>query len=263
METEKLQYTLEAIIFAAHAPMPISQLALLFDEKERPSNASIKEALMAIQDAYEGRGVELRELGSGYQFQSRVEYAPWVKKLWEDRAPRYSRALLETLVLIAYRQPITRAEIEAVRGVAVSTNIVKTLLEREWVRVVGQREVPGRPSLYGTTKRFLDYFNLTNLSDLPTLDEIHDLDKAEEKLTEQLDLAIGEGEPDDQAAEAAVSEGVISETEAPADEYQEVSIMLVDEDEMVEVREDGKEEIFQLEEEIETEGEADSECQIP
>lgn len=186
----ELKNILQAAIFAANSPMPIAQLALLFEEDERPSNTAIKEALIELQDACEGTGVELRELGSGYQFQSRAEYAQWIRKLWEERPARYSRALLETLVLIAYRQPITRAEIEAVRGVAVSTNIIKTLLEREWVRSVGQREVPGRPSLYGTTKRFLDYFNLSGLNDLPGLDEVQSLELVEEKLAEQLDLEM-------------------------------------------------------------------------
>ncbi len=214
----ELKNILQAAIFAANSPMPISQLALLFEENERPSNTAIKEALIELQDTCEGTGIELRELGSGYQFQSRAEYAQWIRKLWEERPARYSRALLETLVLIAYRQPITRAEIEAVRGVAVSTNIIKTLLEREWVRSVGQREVPGRPSLYGTTKRFLDYFNLSGLNDLPGLDEVQSLELVEEKLAEQLDLGM-----DAEAGETTEALSTEPSEEPEADETIEMS----------------------------------------
>ena len=188
----ELKSILEAAIFAANSPLSVAQLSVLFDEAERPLDAVIKEALKNLTEDCKSRGVELKELASGYQFQSRVEYAPWISKLWEERPIRYSRALLETLVLIAYRQPITRADIETIRGVAVSTHIIKTLLDREWVRVVGQREVPGRPSLYGTTKRFLDYFNLKGLQELPTLDQVQSLEEMEEKLTEQLHFNMDE-----------------------------------------------------------------------
>ena len=138
---------------------------------------SIKEAIESLQNDYSGRAMELKEVASGFRFQVRQDYADYVAKLWEERPAKYSRALLETLVLIAYRQPITRGEIEAIRGVSVSSHIVKTLIEREWIRVIGHRDVPGKPAIYGSTKEFLDYFNLTSLDELPSLAEIKDFDK--------------------------------------------------------------------------------------
>jgi segregation and condensation protein B len=142
----------------------------------------VREAISEIQANCEGRGFEFKEVASGYRFQVRAEYGDWIGRLWEEKPPRYTRALLETLALIAYKQPITRGDIEEIRGVSVSTNIIRTLLEREWIRVVGHRDVPGRPSIYATTKTFLDYFNLTSLDELPTLSEIKDLDKVNAEL---------------------------------------------------------------------------------
>jgi len=154
--------------------------------QETPESAnlkrSIKEVIEMLQSDYSGRAMELKEVASGYRFQVRQGYADYVGKLWEEKPAKYSRALLETLVLIAYRQPITRGEIEAIRGVSVSSHIVKTMIERDWVRVIGHRDVPGKPSIYGTTKEFLDYFNLTSLDELPSLADVKDLDKVAPEL---------------------------------------------------------------------------------
>jgi segregation and condensation protein B len=166
----------EAALLAAGKPLSLDQLRDLFNEEERPARQVMEHVLMLLGQACEGRGFELQEVASGYRLQVRQCYAPWVGRLFEEKPPRYSRALLETLALIAYRQPITRGEIEDVRGVTVSSNIVRTLLEREWVRIVGHRDVPGRPAMYATTRQFLDYFGLTGLDQLPPLSEIRDLD---------------------------------------------------------------------------------------
>ena len=174
MEKLPIKEIIEAAILAADGPLSIQQLGEIFDERS-VSNQEIKQALAEIQKSCEGRGFELRKVASGYRFQIRVEYSEWVSRLWKEKTPRYSRALLETLALIAYRQPITRGDIEDVRGVSVSSNIIRTLVEREWVKIVGHREVPGRPALYATTKAFLDYFNLERLDQLPTLQEIKEL----------------------------------------------------------------------------------------
>ena len=174
-EGTSLKTILEAVLLAAGRPLELEALAALFDEAAQPDAAALRDALAELERDYAGRGIEVREVGSGWRIQVRASFAPWVSRLWEEKPGRYSRALMETLAIIAYRQPITRGEIEDIRGVAVSTNIVKTLLEREWVRVVGQRDVPGRPSLYATTRQFLDYFGLRALDDLPPLAEIRDL----------------------------------------------------------------------------------------
>jgi len=176
------------------------------------SRDAIREALDWLQADCAERGIELQHVASGYRFQVRQELAPWISRLWEERPPRYSRALLETLALIAYRQPITRGEIEAIRGVSVSTNIMKTLQEREWIRVVGHREVPGRPALYGSTRQFLDYFNLKSLDDLPALADLIGPDKARPQLEldnpEDPDTKISDpGEGLDGAGEVAVDQG--------------------------------------------------------
>jgi segregation and condensation protein B len=190
MTPEKMQAIIEAAIMVAGHPLTIVSLQNLFSEHERPSTADIKSIITRLKERYahENSGLELQEVASGYRFSAKAEFSPWLAKLWEERAPRYSRAFLETLVLIAYKQPITRGEIEEIRGVTVSSNIMKTLQEREWVRVIGYREVPGRPAIYGTTKEFLDYFNLKSLTDLPTLAEFKDLAAQEEKLHVQLAL---------------------------------------------------------------------------
>lgn len=166
----------EAMLFAANKPMSIKQIQETFPEWQQPNSADIQDALRSIAEDYQDRPVGLKQLASGYRFQVKEGMAHWVTRLFEEKPARYSRALLETVAIIAYRQPVTRGEIEEIRGVSVSTSIVQTLLEREWVRVIAHKEVPGRPALYGTTKQFLDYFNLTSLSELPTLMEIADLD---------------------------------------------------------------------------------------
>jgi segregation and condensation protein B len=164
-------------LFAAHHPLALAQIQELFADVEGVGLEQIRQALAELGGEYAERGVELVEVASGYRFQVRREVHPFVQKLWTERQSRYSRALLETLALLAYRQPITRAEIEQIRGVAVSTNTVRTLEEREWVRVVGYRDVPGKPALYGTTRQFLDYFNLKSLDQMPPLSELRDLDE--------------------------------------------------------------------------------------
>ncbi|MCC2637331.1 MAG: transcriptional regulator [Moraxellaceae bacterium] len=169
-------------MFASGQPLNIEQLGFLFDDADRPDNATMRATLEALMQDYAGRGVELREVASGFRFQVRQETGPWVSRLWEEKPSRYSRALLETLALIAYRQPITRSEIEEIRGVSVSSHIIKTLIEREWIRVAGHRDVPGRPALFATTREFLDSFNLKTLAELPSLSEIRDLDRINEEL---------------------------------------------------------------------------------
>ncbi len=182
MEQQELKNVVEAALLAAGQPLSLDKLLSLFPEEQAIEREALRGALAALQVDYAERSVELVEVGSGWRFQVRSELAPWVSKLWEERPARYSRALLETLALIAYRQPITRAEIEDIRGVTVSSNIVKTLLEREWVRVVGHRDVPGKPAMYATTRQFLDYFNLKSLDALPTLAELRDFDTLDREL---------------------------------------------------------------------------------
>jgi len=175
-EPRELAPLLEAFLLASGKPQTLERLFELFEEGERPEPPVFKKALTILAKSCEGRAFELKEVASGYRLQVREKFAPWVGRLWEERPQRYSRAMLETLALIAYRQPITRGEIEDVRGVAVNSQIVKTLLEREWIRVVGYREVPGRPAMFATTKAFLDHFNLKHLDDLPPLAELRELE---------------------------------------------------------------------------------------
>jgi segregation and condensation protein B len=176
MDLQHLKNVVEAALLAAGRPLDIEQLRELFDEYERPPAAEVREALTAVAAEYAGRGLQVVEVANGWRAQVRADYSAQVSRLWQERPTRYSRALLETLALIAYRQPITRGEIEDVRGVAVNPNIVRTLNERGWIRVVGHREVPGRPELLGTTREFLDYFGLQSLDQLPTLAELKDMD---------------------------------------------------------------------------------------
>ena len=180
MNSEQLQKILEAALFACDEPVTVDALRALFSESEdrqaTPSREEIRATLGALQESYADRGVELKEVASGYRFQINEQSGAWVNRLWEERSPRYSRALLETLAIIAYRQPVTRGEIEDIRGVSVSTGIVRNLMEREWIRVAGYRDVPGRPTVYTTTRQFLDYFNLKNLSELPSLAQLRDIE---------------------------------------------------------------------------------------
>ncbi len=184
MDQTEIKYFIEAALLAAGRPLSIDQLQNLFDGRSAPSKPDIRSAIATLVDEYEDRGITISEVASGFRIQVTAGMAERLHKLWEERPPRYSRALFETLALIAYRQPITRGEIEEVRGVSVSPNIVRTLLERDWVRVVGHRDVPGRPEMFGTTRKFLDYFGLKKLDDLPPLADLSDW----ESLRVQLNL---------------------------------------------------------------------------
>ncbi|MGK7297473.1 MAG: SMC-Scp complex subunit ScpB [Candidatus Wenzhouxiangella sp. M2_3B_020] len=181
-QPEALKTLLEAALLAAGQPLNLNQLNALFDEDEQPGHGPIREALALLDAELADRAVELVEVAGGYRLQIRQKFMPVVSKLWAEKPPRYSRALLETLAIIAYRQPITRGEIEQIRGVSLSANILKTLQEREWIKVVGHRDIPGKPELLGTTRAFLDYFGLKGLDDLPTLAEIRDIDNLEPEL---------------------------------------------------------------------------------
>lgn len=204
MTPERIKLVVEGALFAAREPVSVERLIGLFAKDELPLDGerqAVRAALDAIAAEAEGRAYELARVASGHRFQVRREFAPWVGRLFDERAPRYSRALLETLALIAYRQPTTRGDIEQVRGVAVSPSIMRTLLDRGWIRAVGQRETPGRPTMYGTTRRFLDYFNLRSLDDMPPLAEIK---------------ALAEPEFDDDAPEEQTADDAPSEPPAPA-----------------------------------------------
>lgn len=205
MDYQKVKNIVEGALLAAAKPLSLNQLDDLFDladraaHQDRPSREQIRQALQDLEEDYQNRGIELKQVGSGFRVQVRQDYEAWIGRLWQDKAPRYSRALLETLAIIAYRQPITRGEIEEIRGVAVSTNITRTLQEREWVKVVGHRDVPGKPAMFGTTKEFLDYFNLKSLDELPTLAELKNLDSFHPELDLEGD---GDKQPPEEAAEA-------------------------------------------------------------
>jgi segregation and condensation protein B len=199
VEQDKLKNIVEAALLAAQQPLTVAMLAALFAEEEAVTHSELAQALEALGQDCEGRGVELVEVASGFRYQVREGVHPWVARLWSERQTRYSRALLETLALIAYRQPITRGEIEQIRGVSVASSIMRTLEEREWIRVVGYRDVPGKPALFGTTRNFLDYFNLKSLDQLPTLAEIRDL----EDIEPQLSLVAGVDAPEVAGAEDA------------------------------------------------------------
>jgi len=188
MQNDKLENILEAILISADKPLSVEKLLGFFEPEDLVNRNDVKASLAHLQTACDSRGFELIETSSGFRFQTKEEYKKWVTQHWDEKPAKYSRALLETLSLIIYRQPITRAEIEDVRGVAVSSHIIKTLQEREWIRIVGHKEVPGRPSLLGTTRQFLDYFNLKSLDEMPSLSEIQDI----EKLYPELDLKIPE-----------------------------------------------------------------------
>ncbi len=229
METPQLKSVIEALLLAAGRPLSIDQLLACFGEHEQPERKELRNAIAELQEDFAERAIEIIEVGGGYRVQVRDRMKDWVGRLWEEKPARYSRALLETLALIAYRQPITRGEIEEVRGVTVSSSIIRTLLEREWVQVVGHRDVPGRPAMYGTTRQFLNYFSLKSLDQLPSLAELRDLMEIGKDL--QLDLneipglleaasaeqdAAGTGE--DEPAEARPS------SSAPADEEHSATL---------------------------------------
>lgn len=204
MSEEEIRNILEAALLAAGRPLTLAELAQLFDEAQRPATPALHAALAELDAQYASRALELKQTASGYRLQVRARYGSVIARLWPERPQRYSRALLETLALIAYRQPITRAEIEAVRGVTVNPNIIKTLLERQWVRVVGHRELPGRPELLGTTREFLDYFGLRSLGELPPLAELRSLETLEpQELQPQLPVTEGDAAEPEDAADAA------------------------------------------------------------
>lgn len=214
MDSDLLRNIVEAALLAAGRPLAIKDLQALFGEEgDPPEAAEVEAVLRALEAECAGRGYELKQTASGYRFQVRARLAPWISRLWEERPQRYSRALLETLALIAYRQPITRGDIEEIRGVSVSSQIIKTLQEREWIRVVGHRDVPGRPALYATTRQFLDYFSLRSLEDLPTLGDLKDLNELGGHLTLDLEPVDEPESPDefDLTAPVAPHENGLSE----------------------------------------------------
>jgi segregation and condensation protein B len=198
VDQNEIKHFVEAALLAAGRPLSIDQLQDLFDRGSEPEKAQLREAIGSLQEDYEDRGLTITEVASGFRTQIKASMADRLQKLWEERPPRYSRAFFETLALIAYRQPMTRGEIEEIRGVAVSTNIMRSLLEREWIRVVGHRDVPGRPGMFGTTRQFLDYFGLKKLDDLPALADLSDW----ETLRVQLNLPeVSEDEVEPESAE--------------------------------------------------------------
>jgi segregation and condensation protein B len=224
MDENEIKHVVEAALLAAGRPLTLDRLQEIFTAKGGgPDRATLKRVLEALAADYQGRGIELKEVATGYRVQVKGTMTDWLQPLWEERAPRYTRALLETLALVAYRQPITRAEIEEVRGVVVSTNIVRTLLERNWIRVVGHRDVPGKPAMFGTTKEFLDYFGLKKLEDLPTLAELKD---GMPELSPQTDL-VESLEADARGVDAVLSDegadggGSIAIMHAAAEEPEE------------------------------------------
>jgi len=227
MNEHDLKHLIEATLLAAGRPVSSDQLLELFDERERPTSEELRAALDLLAAEYESRGIELIEVASGWRVQVRSRCADVVSRLWQERPSRYSRALLETLALIAYRQPITRSEIEEIRGVSISSTIMRTLQERNWIRVVGHREVPGHPELLGTTREFLDYFGLKSLDQLPTLAELRDV----ETIGVQLELPGGEMPTEvlevDAAAEVAVDDADVPVDAAPEDADDNASPSLV------------------------------------
>ncbi len=196
MNQEKIKNIIEAALMAFDEPRTVAQLQVLFaGDDEVPEKDDIRAAINQLIEDYVDRGIELKEVASGFRFQARADYAEWINRLFQDKPQRYSRAFMETLAIIAYRQPVTRGEIEDIRGVSVNTSIIKSLQEREWIRVVGHRDVPGKPELLATTREFLDYFNLKKLSELPPLSEIKDYDQLNPDLFEGLDIPPPSNEP--------------------------------------------------------------------
>lgn len=222
MNDDELKNIIEAALLAAGRPLSLEQLESIFEEDQRPERDMIRKMIDELNQEYESRGIEIQRVASGFRLQVKKELAPWVSRLWDERPARYTRALLETLALIAYRQPITRGEIEDVRGVAVSSNIIKTLLEREWIRVLGHRDVPGKPAMYGTTREFLDYFNLKSLSQLPTLQELRDIDS----INAELDLGEDTPAADNEAVEEQDDDNTVI---ASATEHVEEAVSANDE----------------------------------
>jgi segregation and condensation protein B len=230
MNEQDLKYTIEATLLAAGRPVTTQQLLDLFDERERPTPELLQAAIDLLVADYETRGIELVQVASGWRIQIRPRCVDVVSRLWQERPSRYSRALLETLALVAYRQPITRSEIEEIRGVSISSTIMRTMQERNWIRVVGHREVPGRPELLGTTREFLDYFGLKSLDQLPTLADLSDVENIGVQLElpggeiAQVEVTEGEGETvADGAPEVEAAADVDGELSAEGDEGEEVT----------------------------------------
>ena len=226
MDNQDLKNIIEAILLAAGRPLTLDQILAMFAENEKPERGDVREAIKLLQADYEPRGIALVQVGGGYRIQIRETMQSWVSRLWEEKPARYSRALLETLSLVAYRQPITRGEIENVRGVTVSTSIMRTLLERDWVHVVGHRDVPGHPAMYGTTRQFLNYFSLKSLSDLPALSELRDLNtigaELELDLSDIPELQISPAN-DESASEESGEDAGVPAVDVTEDEHESVS----------------------------------------
>jgi segregation and condensation protein B len=220
MEQQQLKNIIEAILMSAEKPLKVNQIEAMFaGDVDIPSRNEIRQALQELGEEYRQRGFELKEVATGFRIQVGQDYAQWVGRLWEDKPVRYTRALLETLALIAYRQPITRGEIEEIRGVSVSSNIIKTLQEREWIKVLGHKDVPGKPALYGTSKEFLDYFNLKTLDELPTLAELKDLDQVHQELDLEIDNTTAqEDHPQDGAT--PIAEGIADDSQTESEASQ-------------------------------------------
>jgi segregation and condensation protein B len=217
MEQQQLKNIIEAVLMSAEKPLKVNEIENLFaGDNDMPARDEIRNTLKLLVEDYDNRGFELKEVASGFRLQVRQDYSQWIGRLWEEKPARYTRALLETIALIAYRQPITRGEIEEVRGVSVSSNIIKTLMEREWIKVLGHKDVPGKPALYGTTKEFLDYFNLKSLEDLPSLAEIKDLDQ----IHQELDLDIDNTDATDDSSDV---ESTDTDSDAGSEEVDEVT----------------------------------------
>lgn len=234
IESTQLQQIVEGAVLASNQPLTLKKMASLFETESGEStvtNDELRAALAAIAESCAGRGFELKEVGSGWRFQVCQDVAPWVNRLWDEKPQKYSRALLETLALVAYRQPITRGDIEEIRGVAVSSHIIRTLVEREWVKVVGHRDVPGRPSLFATTRKFLDYFNLKSLDELPTLGELRDLEALAASLEPELALEGGGSNSESAVEDSADDSGISSEEQdsASAEGFDEGSVEEPDE----------------------------------
>ena len=239
LEIKQIKNIVEGALLVADRTLSIDHILALFDLDQRPERDEIRQVLNELEEDFQGRAAELVTVSSGYRLQVRQDYAPWISRLWEEKPQRYSRALLETLSLIAYKQPIIRGEIESIRGVAVSTHIIKTLIERDWAKVVGHKDVPGRPAMYATTKEFLDYFGLKSLENLPTLADVRDLDKINQELPleviEELDLVLNassNSSPDDNAVEfkaysfpPVVQRGRCRHCNTPAIEFLKMPLM--------------------------------------
>ncbi len=192
---DELKNIIEAAILVSEEPVTVDRILGMFTDATKPERSTVNDLLLELEQEYANRGFELKRIEKAYRIQTREEYSPWLARLRAGRPPRYSRALLETLAIIAYRQPVTRGEIEEIRGVAVSTDIIRTLVDREWVRQVGVRDVPGKPALFATTRSFLEYFNLEGLSQLPSLQDIRDMDTIAAELNMKLPLDEGRENP--------------------------------------------------------------------